>query len=158
MLATDALDVADTHLEDALAQARARGSIPGSRVPRNLRGWVSLRRGAVGKAECEARTSLELLTSHGISLGVPYAVALIGSARNRATWIRPSASCAPTGSTRESGPGPLYKVLSEVRGLLRIAEGRTREGLDELLRLAEPDDDWGSYLLRDGARTRRWRS
>jgi ATP/maltotriose-dependent transcriptional regulator MalT len=47
---------------------------------------------------------------------------------------------------RRLGPGPLLKVFSEVRGLLRLAQGRTREGLDELLRLAEPGDDWGSYL------------
>lgn len=153
LLATDALDVADTHLEDALAQARARGSIPGVAFLTNLRGWVSLRRGAVGKAECEARTSLELLTSHGISLGVPYAVALIVRALTEQGDLDTAERELRThGLDQGVGSGPLYKVLSEVRGLLRIAQGQTREGLDELLRLAEPDDDWGSYLAA------RWRS
>ena len=153
LLATDALDVADTHLEDALSEARARGSIPGVAFLTGLRGWVSLRRGAVGRAECDARTGLELLTSHGISLGVPYAVALLVRALTEQGDVDAAErELRAHGLDREISSGPLYKVLSEVRGLLWIAQGRKREGLDELLRLAEPDDDLGSYL------TGRWRS
>jgi DNA-binding CsgD family transcriptional regulator/Tfp pilus assembly protein PilF len=155
LLATDALDVADAHLEDALAQARARGSIPGVAFLTDLRGWVSLRRGAVAKAECDARTSLELLTSHGISLGVPYAAALLVRALTEQGDLDGAERELRThGLDQWFESGPLYKTLCEVRGLLRLAQGRTREGLDELLRLDGPGDDWvgGSELAW------RWRS
>jgi ATP/maltotriose-dependent transcriptional regulator MalT len=153
LLATDALDVADTHLEDALGQARARGSIPGVAFLTELRGWVSLRRGAVGKAECDARTSLELLTSHGISLGVPYSLALLVRAlTDQGELDDAERELRARGLERGPESGPLFKPFSEMYGMLRIAQGRTREGLDELLRLAEPGDDWGSQLAW------RWRS
>jgi ATP/maltotriose-dependent transcriptional regulator MalT len=153
LLSTDALDVADAHLEDALVEARGRGSIPGVAFLTDLRGWVSLRRGRLGRAECDARTSLELLTSHGITLGVPYAVALLVRALTEQGDLDAADRELRThGLDQGMETGPLYKVLSEVRGLLRLAQGRTREGLDELLRLAEPGDDWGSNLAA------RWRS
>jgi DNA-binding CsgD family transcriptional regulator len=144
LLATDSLDVADANLEEALAQARGRGSIPGVAFLTDLRGWVSLRRGAVGKAECDARTALELLTAQGIPLGVPYAVALLVRALTEAGELDTAErELRAQGLDGRFGSGNTSHPLTEVRALLRIAQGRTREGLDELLRLAELDEYWG---------------
>jgi DNA-binding CsgD family transcriptional regulator len=144
LLATDSLDAAEQNLERGLENARARGSIPGVAFLTELRGWVFLRRGAVGRAECDARTALELLLSHGIPLGVPYCVALLVRALTEAGELddaeRELRAHAPDGvfaTGTESHP------LSEVRALLRIAQGETREGLDELLALPAMSEYWG---------------
>src|SRR5262245_19079961 len=144
LLSTDSLDVAEENLERGLENARRRGSIPGVAFLTELRGWVSLRRGAVGKAECDARSALELLLSHGIPLGVPYCVALLVRALTEAGELdaaeRELRTHAPDGlflGGAESHP------LMEVRALLRIAQGKTREGLDELLALPGLSEYWG---------------
>ena len=144
LLATDSLDAADENLERGLENARRRGSIPGVAFLTELRGWVFLRRGAVGKAECDARSALELLISHGIPLGVPYCVALLVRALTEAGELDAAEhellAHAPDGvflGGAESHP------LSEVRALLRIAQGRAREGLDELLTLPGLSEYWG---------------
>jgi DNA-binding CsgD family transcriptional regulator len=144
LLATDALDVAEAHLEEALARARRRGSIPGVAFLTELRGWVSLRRGAVGRAECDARGALELLTDHGIPLGVPYTVALLVRALTEAGELDEADRVLRIhGFDRDGGLGSTSHPLSEVRALLRIAQGRTREGLDELLSLSGLTEYWG---------------
>ena len=74
LLAADALDVAERGLERALADARERASIPAVAYLTSRRGWVYLRRGAVAQAEADGRTALELLTTHGIPLGLPSAL------------------------------------------------------------------------------------
>ena len=74
LLATDALDLAEECLERALAEPRARASIPAmafvTRPPR-----LGLpARGEVAQAEADARAALELLTAHGIPLGTAFAL------------------------------------------------------------------------------------
>ena len=73
LLATDALDLAAACLEQALADARARASIPPLAFLIEFRGWVSLRRGDVAHAEADARTALELLTARDVALGRAFA-------------------------------------------------------------------------------------
>jgi hypothetical protein len=77
LLPTDALDVAQRHLERALAEARARASIPAIAFLTAHRGWFSLRAGAVAEAEADARATLELMSTHGIRLGKHFALALL---------------------------------------------------------------------------------
>jgi hypothetical protein len=69
LLATDALDLADACLDEMLADARARASIPAQAFVTCYRGRCAMWRDAVAQAEIDARTTLELLTSHDIRLG-----------------------------------------------------------------------------------------
>jgi ATP/maltotriose-dependent transcriptional regulator MalT len=77
LLATDALDAADALLDQMLADARARASIPALAFVTCYRGRCAMRRGAVPHAETDARTALELLTSHDIRLGARIALGLL---------------------------------------------------------------------------------
>lgn len=155
LLATDALDLADACLEHALADARARASIPAIAFVVEFRGWVSLRRGDVARAEADARMALELLAAHDIHLGTAFALGLLIEA-----LIETGEAEVAERALRDSGPGeeiPLrlaYNDLLEARGLLRLAQGRTREGLDDLVKFGRRDELWGGA----NPLASRWRS
>jgi DNA-binding CsgD family transcriptional regulator len=155
LLATDSLDVAQANLEEAMAFARARGSIPGLAFLTDIRGWLFLRRGSVGRAECDARTSLDLLTSHRIPLGIPFAVALLVRALVETGDLDGAdRELRAHGLDGDLSPYHRNRPVSEARALLRIEQGRTREGVDELLGLGERDAAWG----RAHQLAWRWRS
>ena len=144
LLAADALDVAERALEQALADARSRAAIPAVAYLTSRRGWVHLRRGAVAQAEADGRTALELLTIHGIPLGIPSALALLVEAlveRGEAEAAAAELLGAELGE--EILPGPTSNFLFEARGLVALARGRTRDGLDDLYEFGRRDEGWG---------------
>jgi len=155
LLATDALDVAEAGLDQALAYARARASIPATAYLTSRRGWVALRRGAVARAETDARTAIELLTGHGIPQGIPLALGLLVE-----TLIEAGETDAAELALRSSGPGaevrpgPTANFLLEARSLLHLAQGRTRDGLEGLLEFGRRDELWGGA----SPLASRWRS
>ena len=155
LLATDALDVADTCIETALSDSRARASIPSIAYLTDRRGWVRFRRGSVELAEADARTALELLTSHRIPLGIPFALSLLIRALIEAgeTDAAERALDAHWGA-REIPPGPTSGFLFEARGLLRLAQGRTPEGVEDLLEFGRRDQLWAAA----NPLASRWRS
>jgi DNA-binding CsgD family transcriptional regulator len=142
LLAADALGVAERALERALADAKARGSIPAVAYLTGRRGWVHLRRGAVAQAEADGRTAVELLTTHGIPLGLPFAVGLLVEALVECG----EADAAGEELSRigdEILPGPTNNFFFEARALVHLAQGRTRQGLDDLLEFGRRDELWG---------------
>jgi DNA-binding CsgD family transcriptional regulator len=155
LLATDALDLAAERLEQAIAQAREQASIPALAFVIEFRGWVSLRRGAVADAEDDARTALELLTTRDIELGTAFALALLIEALLEAGEVEAAErALAGSGLGDDIPPGLATNDLLEARGLLRLAQGRTREGLDDLVDFGRRDELWGgaNHLAS------RWRS
>jgi ATP/maltotriose-dependent transcriptional regulator MalT len=155
LLATDALELADACLEQAIADARAQASIPALGFVLEFRGWVCLRRGAVANAEDDARTALELLTARDIQLGRAFALALLVEALIEAGEVE-----AAERELRSSGlgddipPGLATNDLLEARGLLRLARGNVREGLDDVLEFGRRDELWGGA----NPLASRWRS
>jgi DNA-binding CsgD family transcriptional regulator len=142
LLAADALDVAERALERALSDAKARGSIPAVAYLTGRRGWVHLRRGAVAQAEADGRTAVELLTTHGIPLGLPSSLALLTEALVECG----QADAAGEELSRigdEILPGPTNNFFFEARALVNLAQGRTRQGLDDLLEFGRRDELWG---------------
>jgi DNA-binding CsgD family transcriptional regulator len=142
LLAADALDVAERALERALADAQARGSIPGAAYLTGRRGWVHLRRGAVAQAEADGRTAVELLTTHGIPLGLPSAVALLTEALVECGHVE-AAGEELSRAGDEILPGPTSNFFFEARALVHLAQGRTREGLEDILEFGRRDELWG---------------
>ena len=155
LLATDALDLADDCLAKMLEDARARGSIPAQAFVIVHRGWATFRRGAVARAEADAHTALDLLTTYDIGLGTRFALALLVQ-----TLIEGGEVEAAEQALRESGlgdeipPGMASNSLLEARGLLRLAQGRPREALDDLRVFGRHDELWGGA----SPLASRWRS
>jgi len=144
LLAADALDVAEGALDQALADARSRAAIPAVAYLTSRRGWVHLRRGAVAQAEADGRTALDLLTIHGIPLGIPSALGLLMEAlveRGEAEAAAAELLGAEIGD--EILPGPTSNFLFEARGLVALARGRARDGLDDLYDFGRRDEGWG---------------
>jgi DNA-binding CsgD family transcriptional regulator len=155
LIAADAFDLAEASLEQALANARARESIPSIAFLINRRSWMYLRRGSVDRAEADVRTGLELLTSHSILLGMPFATALLIEALIEGG--------DPAGAEEalhaydlpdEFGPGPTRNFLLRSRALLHMARGRTEQGIEDMLEFGRRDE------LAGGANplASRWRS
>ena len=155
LLDTDALDLADRCLEQALADAHARASIPAIAFLSAHHGWFALRRGSVAQAEADARTALELLTEHDIRLGARFALGLlIESLLERGEVDAAEQALADSGLGTEIPPGLASNHLLQSRGLLRLQQGRTRAGLDDLLEFGRRDELWGAA----NPLASRWRS
>lgn len=145
LLATDALELGRTCLEQALTDARARGSIPAMAFLIAHRGWFYLRGGEIALAEADARTALDLMTTHDIRLGNRFALALLVEA-----LIENGQIDAAENALRSSGlgsdvpPGLASNTMLEARGLLHLAQGNTRAGLDDLIEFGRRDELWGA--------------
>jgi DNA-binding CsgD family transcriptional regulator len=68
----DELESAVSVLDDAIADARSRGSLPAVALASAFRAQAMLRRGAVLEAEADARTSLEVLDTELLGYCRPY--------------------------------------------------------------------------------------
>ncbi len=155
LLATDALDLADAVLDEALADARARASIPAIAWLTDRRGWVSFRRGDVARAEADARTALELLQSQGVALGQPFALGLLVVSLIEADETDAAqAALDGSGLGDEIAPGITTNFLLAARGLLHLAHGRTREACEDLFEYGRRDELWGAA----NPLASRWRS
>jgi DNA-binding CsgD family transcriptional regulator len=144
LLHTDALDVAAASLDEALDRARATASAPATAYLTSRRGWIALRRGAIASAERSARTALELLANHGIRLGVPLATALlVRSLVESGDLDAAEQALRDSGIGDELRPGLTGNFLLEARALLRLAQGRPRDGLDDLLEFGRRHEQWG---------------
>lgn len=155
LLATDALDLGRSYLEQALAQARARSSIPAIAFLTVHRGWFFLRAGDLPNAEADARAALDLLTAHDIRLGSRFALALLLEASIEAGRIDAAGEALRTSGLDSDIPAGLANnTLFEARGLLRLAEGDARATLDDLLEFERRDQLWGAA----NPLASRWRS
>ena len=124
LVATDALDLADAYLEQALSDAHQRGSIPALAFVLAQQARVSMRRGAMARAEADAGTALVLLTAHGIPLGATLALASLTQALIEAGDVEGAEQAVGrAGYGEEIPPGMASNPLLEARGLLRLAQG-----------------------------------
>ncbi len=155
LLATDALELGHRWLERALDDARPRGSIPAMAFLTVHRGWYFLRGGAVAQAEADARTTLDLMHGHGIALGNRFALALLVAALIETGQVdEAAAALRDSGIGDEIPPGLAHNNLLEVRGLLHLAQGKAREGFEDLREFGHRDEIWGAA----NALASRWRS
>ena len=155
LIAANAFDVAEASLEQALANARARESIPSVAYLTNRRGWMYLRRGSIDRAEADARTGLELLSSHAIPLGIPFAVALLMEALiEGGDTDGAERALHDYGLPDEIEPGPTTNFLLRSRALLHMAQGRPEQGVEDMLEFGRRDELWGGA----SPLASRWRS
>jgi DNA-binding CsgD family transcriptional regulator len=153
--ATDALEVAEACLEGALADARSRASIPAAAFVLAHRGYVVMRRGAVDRAEADARTALELLRAHDIRLGTALTTAVLIEALVEGGEVEAAAAALDASPFADDvPPGLPTNPLLEARGVLRLAQGRAGEALDDLIEFGRRDELWGGA----SPLASRWRS
>jgi DNA-binding CsgD family transcriptional regulator len=143
LMATDQLDLADASIEEMLADARARASIPALAFVTCYRGRCAMRRGALTRAETDARTALELLEGHDIRLGAMIALGLLVEALVELGELDAAARALPESGAKEIPPGLATNYLLRARGLLHLAEGRNRQALDDLVEFGRRDELWG---------------
>jgi DNA-binding CsgD family transcriptional regulator len=144
LLATDALDLADSVLARMLDDARRRSSIPAIAFVLAYQAVVALRRGAVARAEADARTALDLLMAHDIPLGAALALGVLIDALIEGGDVEAAGDAlAVSAFAIGIAPGMPSNSLLEARGILRLAEGRTAEGVDDLFEFGRRDELWG---------------
>ena len=96
-----------------------------------------------------------LLTAHDIHLGRAFALALLIEALIEEGDIEAAdVALRTSGLADEIQPGMAVNDLLEARGLLRIAQGKTRQGLDDLIEFGRRDELWGG----GNPLASRWRS
>jgi DNA-binding CsgD family transcriptional regulator len=155
LLATEAVDVTAAVLDRMLADARAVVSIPGITFVLAHQGVASLRRGAVARAEADARAALDLLAAHGIPLGVELASAVLIEALVEGDDVDAAEQVlAGGGFGAHIRPGMPTNGLLEARAVLRAAQGRHADALADLVELGRRDELWGGA----SPLASRWRS
>jgi DNA-binding CsgD family transcriptional regulator len=155
VLGTDALDLADAVLHRMLDDARTIGSVPAVAFVLAHHGLASVRRGAVARAEADARVALDLLTGHEIALGTELALAvLLRSLVEGGALDEAERSLQEHHARTDIRPGMPTSELLEARAVLRLAQGRTDEGLEDLLEFGRRDELWGGV----NPMASRWRS
>ncbi len=160
LISTDALDLAEECWAGMLVDAQERGSIPAQAFVIIHRGMVALRRGDVAHAESDARTTLELLTTHEIRLGTRLALAvLIDALIERGELDEAERTLRYSGYRNPIPAGMASNSLLEARGLLHLARGRAREAFEDLSQFGRHNELWGRRIRsrRGGARARRVR-
>jgi DNA-binding CsgD family transcriptional regulator len=155
LLDTDAPELAARYLDQALAGARARGSVVATAFLTVHGGWFCLRRGLVAQAEADARAALDLMSAHDIRLGSRFALALLLQAlieRGQLDVAEQGLQCSTFAG--EIPPGLANNTLFEARGLLHLAQGRARAALADLHEFGRRDELWGAA----NPLASRWRS
>jgi DNA-binding CsgD family transcriptional regulator/tetratricopeptide (TPR) repeat protein len=144
LLATDALDLADACLEQMLADARTRASIPALAFVMCSRGRCALRRGAVAQAEADARMSLELLESHDIRLSARIVLGhLIEALIETGELDAAEQALRDSRIGEEIPPGLSTNDLLAGRGRLHLAQGRPHASLEDLIEFGRRNELWG---------------
>ena len=118
-----------------MADARRRGSVVGFAAASSYRCRCAYGRGALAEAEAHARAAIEAQGPHG-EMATPAAVGLLIPALIERDYLaaaeqaleRAGLSHTPPDQLAELGTLPPYS-----RGMLRIAQGKTRQGLADLL-------------------------
>jgi DNA-binding CsgD family transcriptional regulator len=145
LVATDALEFTDEVLDRMLADARERVSIPGIAFVLAHQGLAATRRGALPRAEADARNALDLLTAHEIPLGVELALAaLITALVEQDDVDAAEQALVENGFDRTIPPGLPTNDLLEARAGLRLAQDRPNDALEDLQEYGRRFELWGS--------------
>jgi DNA-binding CsgD family transcriptional regulator len=157
LLFADYPDDAASVLDEMIDDARARGSAPGVALASAFRAQVALRRGAVQEAEADGRTALEMVDPEVLGYSRPYALSFLldplverGELEEADELLD---SAGPSGDWPELWQ---FGLLVGSRGRLRLAQGRPREAVEDLLECGRRLAPWaprnpGSVAWRSDA-------
>ena len=144
LTAADRFDTAERLLQQAAADARARGSLLGTALASLFRSYVALGRGQVAEAEGHATLALEL----AVQLDAPFFLVPAAVAATIDVLVeRGRTGDAEDLLAAQGLEGPLddsvmLRLLLYSRGGLRIAQRRWEEAADDLLELGRRQAGW----------------
>ena len=152
LIRSEALELADRVVQGLLEDRRARGAATGVASSLYLSAQLAYLRGDLLGAEADARAAIDAFGAAGVVASVPIVAALLvqilvdrGQLEEAANLL---ASVAPEGVYDHWWFLPL--LWSQAR--LRLAQARTRDGLDDLLEFGRRSDAYGMT----SAATHRW--
>jgi DNA-binding CsgD family transcriptional regulator len=129
LILADRFVPAEAALDDAIADARARGSAVGFAIASAVHSQLDLRRGAVADAEAQARSSIEALGTP-----LPIALAFLVRALIARGDLEAADRALQDSPFGDELPNQLqFTYLFHARGQLLLAQGRTCQGLELLL-------------------------
>jgi DNA-binding CsgD family transcriptional regulator len=132
----DRFDAACDVYDEALADARVRGSVFAFALASLLRGGAAYLRGALVDAEADLRLAIEACESNGLAAGLPTPFAYLAETLMERGDLDAAAGALARVSSGEEFPDTVHLISFRTsRARLRILQGRTREGLAELLEL-----------------------
>ena len=133
---SDRLDAAGRVYETVLADARAHGSVFAFALASLLRGTAFYLRGSLADAEADLRLAIDACESHGFAVGLPTPFAFLADTLMERGELRTAAGVLDRVAAGDEVPKTVHLLsFRGSRGRLRIRQGRTREGLAELLEL-----------------------
>jgi DNA-binding CsgD family transcriptional regulator len=134
VLMADGYELAERILEAAVADAREHGSPVAFAAASCFRAWLAMRRGQIREAEAEARAADEVRREYGLHPTAPMATAfLVEALRERGELEEAADVLADSGFPEQVPDAAIFQMLLYARGRLRLAHGRDREGLDDVL-------------------------
>jgi DNA-binding CsgD family transcriptional regulator len=139
LIFADQLEEAAGLLNAAIRDARQRGSLPGVALASAFGSQVALRRGDLR----DARTALELVDPRVLGYSRPYILSFLVDALVERGDYRSAESVL--GEAGLSGDWPelwQFALLLASRGRLRLAQGRTAEGVADLLACGRRVTPW----------------
>ena len=139
------LDEARAGFDAAIAAARERGSALGFAIASCFRSQVHLRRGDVPRSEADARAAVEVAAVEGWGLGIPAARAFLAYALVERGALDEADRVLDQAELGHDIPDlVMFDALLDARGRLRIASGRTADGVADLLSCGERQERWGA--------------
>jgi ATP/maltotriose-dependent transcriptional regulator MalT len=142
LIVTGNLDRAERVCEEALADARARGSQFGFALASCFRSDLDFRRGRIGEAEADARAAIEAADEAGWRFA-DYAVAFLIDALIELDRLDDATAVLESrGHHRHIPHTFMHNRLLWSRARVRLAHGRQKAGLSDLEDLARREREW----------------
>jgi DNA-binding CsgD family transcriptional regulator len=137
LLLTDELGVAERVIEQVIEVARANGSASGVATGSFLRAQIAWQRGELIHAEGDAELAVRAFGEAGIVGSQPWMTALhVNTLVERGRVDDAAVAMTAVGMDGEVPPMWSFDSILWSRAKLRIAQGRTQEGVDDVLELA----------------------
>jgi DNA-binding CsgD family transcriptional regulator len=137
LITADELEAAEHAVRHSLAEMRARGAAPAIAAATWMSGVLEYARGNIARAEPDARAAVEAARQGGylLTLGPFFLTLLVLTLIARGELEAAEAELATSGLGGEIPDDHRLDSLLHSRGCLRLAQGRTSQGLEDLAEL-----------------------
>lgn len=142
LLGTDELEFAEHLIDQVLEMGRARGSATAVASGAFLSAALARQRGDLFRAEADAEIAVRAFGEGGIVASVPFMTALLVDTLVERGRLEEAASQL-TAASMDGNLAPLWWLtpIHWSRAKLRLAQGDTRNGVDDLLEFARITDE-----------------